>query len=367
MIALGHSNTNMDQEIAKEIEGVDLVINGYKNQYFWNGRSMIDELSVISNLTTQTQQSGKEVPVFQSVAYGKYLGKLKIKFDANGNLEDVQISPILLDETIPQDPDSVALVQKYSNDVAARSTEVVGNTAVVLDGDACATEECNLGNLIADAMVYYHALGFEGERWTDAPIAMIHSGAIADSIAPGNRPAAVTRGDLMSALPTESNVALVTVSGTVLNQILEHAVADYSIRNPTGQFLHFSGVRVVYDLAQEPGSRVVSAVVRCHNCYLPTFYVIDSWRDYPILMPAALANSEYGFEMLRGQPRVDFEYDELTSVAEFIRLRSPVYPEVSGRISLLNIDSLDDASVSLTSTCTMTFLAAISASFSLVQ
>ncbi|XP_061719225.1 uncharacterized protein LOC133526563 [Cydia pomonella] len=336
VIALGHSDTNIAQEIARDVEGVDLVINGYRNQYLWSGKSTTGELEILRQSASQTQESGKVVPVLESVAYDKYLGRVNIQFDENGNIEDVQINPILLDKSIPQDSESIEIINKYSDEVMALNNEVVGNTAVVLDGDSCATEECNFGNLIADAMVYYHALRFEGERWTDAPIAIIHSGAIDDSIAPANRPAAVTRGDLMSALPTESNVVLMEINGTVFNQMLEQSVAEYSLRNPTGAFLHFSGVRVVYDLSKEPGSRVVSAVVRCHNCYLPTFYIIEDFRTYPILMPAALARGEYGYDMLQNPPLDMYEHDELTTVAEYIRLRSPVYPEVAGRIRLLN-------------------------------
>ncbi|XP_047991995.1 protein 5NUC-like isoform X5 [Leguminivora glycinivorella] len=367
IIALGHSDTDIAQEIARDIEGVDLVINGYRNQYLWSGKSITGELEVLRESTSQTQESGKVVPLLQSVAYDKYLGRINIKFDENGDIEDIKINPILLDKSIPQDSEIVDIINKYSNEVIALNNEVVGNTAVVLDGDSCATEECNLGNLIADAMVYYHALRFEGERWTDAPIAIIHSGAIQDSIAPANRPAAVTRGDLMSALPTESNVVLMEINGTVFNQMLEHAVADYSLRNPSGAFLHFSGVRVVYDFSKEPGSRVVSAVVRCHNCYLPTFYVIEGFRTYPVLMPRALADGEFGYDMLRNPPLDMYEHDELTAVAEYIRLRSPVYPEVAGRIRLLNVDAIDDAAFSLTSCSAITFIAAVTASFPFMQ
>ena len=48
------------------------------------------------------QASGKRVPVVQAYAYGKYMGKLKMTFDDNGEATAWSGAPILLDSSIQQ-------------------------------------------------------------------------------------------------------------------------------------------------------------------------------------------------------------------------------------------------------------------------
>ena len=48
------------------------------------------------------QPSGRQVPVVQAYAFGKYLGNLKVTFDDNGEVVATSGQPILLDSKIPQ-------------------------------------------------------------------------------------------------------------------------------------------------------------------------------------------------------------------------------------------------------------------------
>ncbi|XP_049706544.2 protein 5NUC isoform X1 [Helicoverpa armigera] len=337
IIALGHSATAKHLDIAKEVAGVDMVITGTKNIYYMTGQTVTDfhEPVII------TQQSGKQVPVIPSTAYNKYLGSIRAQFDENGELLSYNVDPILLDSSVPQDPAAVQMLNSYASDVVSRNTEVIGNTSVVLDGETCHKEECNYGNLIADAVSYYYAMRYEGDRWTDAPITIIQSGAIAGSIAPANRPADITRADLLPTLPLESNIVKVTMSPSILRRVLEQSVYNYNEPDFKGQLLQFSGVRAVYDLARAPGSRLVSAVVRCWNCYVPEYYEIEDNRSYTVLMPAAVANGDFGFSMLNGLYRNELAYDEVTCLEEYVKLRSPLYPEVAGRIVLQNVGATE--------------------------
>ncbi|XP_059057792.1 uncharacterized protein LOC131851320 [Achroia grisella] len=331
IIALGHSNSEVDIEIAKEVEGIDIVIGGRKNIFYWNGntaQTSIEEPVVV------TQNSGKKVLVVKSSAYNRYLGNLNIKFDENGNIIEYNTKPILLDETVPQDPEYLRIVNKYSEEITSTSEEIVGQTSVVLDGDSCRVEECNFGNLVTDAIMYYYAVKFEGNQWTDAPIAIINGATISSSISPSNRPASITKGDILAALPVESDLAVVTINGEILNELLEYAVTDYNFYNPSNGFIQSSGVRVVYNLERSVGSRIVSAVVRCAACSVPQFQVIDNSKAYKVIVPTSLLDSHYGFDRFQGQPTVNLEYDILTCLTYYLSLRTPVYPEVSGRIVL---------------------------------
>ncbi|KPJ15628.1 Protein 5NUC [Papilio machaon] len=352
VIALGHANIDKVTEIAAEVDGIDLIINGYKNVYGSNGntKNLQDE---VENVITVTQQSGKKVPIVQSFAYNKNLGKVLAKFNSNGELSDYQAEQMPLDFSVPQDTNALAIMKTYMADIDLLSQEVIGSTAVVLDGDTCKAEECNFGNLITDSMMYYYSIRHQGDRWTDAPIAMIHSSAITTSIAPQNRPAAVTKRALLSAIQSEGNLVAVTMTGTVLKQVLEHSVADYRSINPSGRFLQYSGIRVTYDIANAPGSRIVDAVVRCGACSIPEFQAINDSTEYSILMPLSLANGAEGYSMLIGLPRRFLDFDEAFGAEKYIAQRSPVYPEVSGRIVLLNPEKASSSAPTIGTSITL--------------
>lgn len=119
---------------------------------------------------------GRQVPVVQAYAYGKYLGYLNVTFDPEGNVVNSTGNPILLNSSIPQgrtsnrtwwflqlclnqtcfpDPDVLAEVEQWKKNLANYSSQLVGKTLVFLDGtnQMCRFGECNLGNLICDAMV----------------------------------------------------------------------------------------------------------------------------------------------------------------------------------------------------------------------
>lgn len=45
---------------------------------------------------------GKNIPVVQAYAFGKYLGYLKVTFDEAGKVIKAAGNPILLDSSVPQ-------------------------------------------------------------------------------------------------------------------------------------------------------------------------------------------------------------------------------------------------------------------------
>lgn len=70
------------------------------------------------------------------------------------------------------------LLDTFRPNITAKGKQVIGHTKVHLEGGSiCRLRECNLGNLIADSMVYSRMLENKGgEYWTDAAIALIAGG-----------------------------------------------------------------------------------------------------------------------------------------------------------------------------------------------
>lgn len=357
IIGLGHSGYLRDLEIAKEIDGLNLVIGGHSNTFLWNGTSPDSEKIQGPYPTYVTQASGKQVPVVQAYAYTKYLGKLHMLFNSKGDLISADGIPILLDKTIPQDPDVLEIVKRYSSDILNYTEEVIGTTAVGLDGLSCQQQECNMGNLIADAMVYYYANEYNSsEHWTDAPIALIQGGGIRSSITQKVLPITITKGALMGVLPFEGGLVVVTMSGRILLQMLEHSIENYSELDYPGEFLQVSGLKVTYNLKNPIGFQVVEVEARCWNCSIPEFRKVTQSEMYNVIMPYFLSSGGDGYSMLQSLPTRSLNYSELTCTMQYIKQHSPIFPQLENRVTILKQSSSTGFRINISKTLILSVL-----------
>lgn len=343
IIALGHSGYAKDLEIAKEVEGLDLVIGGHSNTFLWNGTVPDIEESQDSYPTYVVQASGRSVPVVQAYAYTKYFGKLLLTFDSNGEVIEADGLPILLDVTVPQDSYVLSIIEKYRSSILLSTEDVIGSTSVVLDNN-CGQTECNLGNLITDAMVYYYAQNYVGEHWTDAPIAIMQAGGIRTSIAHATLPTNITYGDLLGVMPFEGNLTTIAMNGTVLLMMLEHSVGNFESIDMPGEFLQFSGLKVVYNVSKPAGSRVVIAKARCWACDVPKYMKVEKKDIYKVIVPGFVANGGDGYSMLKEFNPIHLGYSELACTKYYVDHLSPVYPEIAERITILSSNKQKNSS-----------------------
>lgn len=250
-----------------------------------------------------------------------------IKFDG---------TPLLLNAAIPRDPEFLQLLEIYRPGILALEQEIVGHTKVFLDGD-CRQKECNLGNFIADSLVDYNAIHYtENEFWTDAAIGFFQSGGIRTSIEL-NLDGSITMADVHTLLPFENNIVLIEVTGQQLWDALEHSVFRAGQDGgPAGEFMQYSGIEVTYDYSKPSGQRVVSALALCAQCLVPVLEPIDLTKEYKILTVSFISTGGDGYEMLAGNLVKDLGVSEIEVFIEFLKKRSPIYPSVEWRITILN-------------------------------
>ncbi|KAM8711591.1 hypothetical protein ACLKA7_012156 [Drosophila subpalustris] len=340
IIALGHSGYQKDQEIARDCPEVDIVIGGHSHTFLDSSQPVADKDDTNPEAvrgpypTTVVQPSGKKVPVVQAYAYTKYLGKLHVQFDSEGNLIEFDGTPILLNASVAQEQDLLDLLDVYRPNITALEQTIVGYTKVTLEGgNICRLRECNLGNLVADSMVHTRVLEDKsGSYWTDAPIALIQGGGIRASI-DKNSNGSITGSDILTVLPFENNLYITRISGKTLRNALERSA---SIRNQdsNGGFLQFAGIRVEYDYDMEEGHRVVSALVRCAECNVPSYSHLNESAYYKVIVNEFLLNGGDGYSVKEEHE----PYSELLvkndqfALGQYLEARHYVYPENEGRI-----------------------------------
>lgn len=336
IIALGHSGYQKDQDIALHCPDVDIVIGGHTHTFLYNGKQPDAERIDGPYPTKIKQPSGKEVPVVQAYAYTKYLGKLHVQFDEDGNLIEFDGLPILLNASVPAEDDVLQLLEVYRPNITALEQSVIGHTKVYLEGSAavCRFRECNMGNLITDSMIYARVLeGLGGHYWTDAGIAFLGGGGIRSSI-DKRSDGSITENDLLSVLPFDNDIYMAKVQGQIIQSMLEHS-ASLRDKDSNGGFLQMSGIKAVYDYNMEDGKRVVSVEARCVECEIPEYLPLDLNKMYNILVPEFLLNGGDGYEFPTGTESQRLQKDDKEILMQFLMQRDIVYPEVEGRLTII--------------------------------
>ncbi|KAH8373050.1 hypothetical protein KR009_011034, partial [Drosophila setifemur] len=341
IIALGHSGYAKDLEIAKNCPEVDLVIGGHTNTFLYTGSQPDAEHIDGPYPTVVKQKSGKAVPVVQAYAYTKYLGKLHVQFDAEGNLILWDGAPILLNASVAQEQDLLDLLEVYRPNVTQLEKAVVGHTKVYLEGrkQICRAEECNLGNLVADAMVFSRMMEEQGgDFWTDAAISLMQGGGIRSSIEKRSD-GSITDSDILSVLPWGNDLFMTTITGKSLRQALEHG-ASLIGKDSDGGFLQVSGIHVIINRNKPEGQRVVSVQVRCAACQVPSYSSLNDSADYNVVVGEFLLDGGDGHKIRDSfHTPQRLQTNDKEAVALYLKEREYVYSELEGRITFVNSSS----------------------------
>ncbi|XP_077588046.1 5'-nucleotidase [Stigmatopora nigra] len=337
IIALGHSGFDVDKKIAKRVRGIDVVIGGHTNTFLYTGPAPSTEVPAGPYPFMVRSDDGRNVPVVQAYAFGKYLGYLKVTFDQDGNVVKALGNPILLDSSIPQDPNVLAEVEKWKEQLSQYSKQYVGQTLVYLNGsfEECRFRECNLGNLICDAMVNHNLKDSDELQWNHVASCILNSGAIRTAIDEQYKNGTITMEEILTVLPFQQTMDLIQIKGSTLKKAFEHSVHRYGGMH--GEFLQVSGIHVEYDLSKPMNHRVASLSLLCTECRVPKYELLNLEKMYTVVMPSYLVGGGDGYTMLKEEKLKHNTGDmDVSVVSKYISVMKRVYPAVEGRIKFKN-------------------------------
>ncbi|MBW03841.1 5'-nucleotidase, partial [Eschrichtius robustus] len=260
-----------------------------------------------------TSDDGRQVPVVQACAFGKYLGYLKVEFDEKGNVVTSHGNPILLNSSILEDPSIKADINKWRIKLDNYSSQELGKTVVYLDGttQSCRFRECNMGNLICDAVINNNLRHPDEMSWNHVSMCILNGGGIRSPIDERNNGE-----DKIANLGTSLAVQCV-----------------YRYGQSTGEFLQVGGIHVVYDLSRNPGDRVVRLEVLCTQCRVPSYEPLRMDEVYKVILPSFLASGGDGFRMIKDEVlKHDSGDQDINVVSGYILKMRVIYPAVEGRI-----------------------------------
>lgn len=201
IIALTHMREPNDNKLAEELgsDMVDLILGGHDHYY---AHSVINGVHVL--------RSGSD---FKQLSYIE----LRRADPESGRRWDVDIWRRDIVRAVPEDADTVELVEKLTAKLKKSLERPIGWTAAPLDGrfTTVRTKESNLGNFVCDLMRHYYG----------AECAIMAAGTIrGDQVyAPGP----VRLKDVTDCFPFEDPLVVIKVTGKGIWDALENGVSLY--------------------------------------------------------------------------------------------------------------------------------------------
>jgi 5'-nucleotidase/UDP-sugar diphosphatase len=318
IILLSHIGYTVDQQVAAALPLVDVIVGGHSHSLLSNTA----EGAVGPYPTMVANPDGIEVPVVQANQYGKYLGDIAITWDDNGVVTKAEGEPFLIDATVIGNDDFKGQLAELAAPIEEAMAEVIGTTTADIDGsrESCRTMECQMGNLVAEAML---------DRAADqgATIAIQNGGGLRASIDAGD----ITKGEVITVLPFSNTLATVQISGGDVIEALENGVSD--IENGAGRFPQVAGLKYAYTITTPAGSRISDVMVKGEG---DTWVPIDEEATYTVVTNNYTRGGGDGYETFAsGDNPYDFGPPLEEVLAGYIaELGGEYTPFTDGRITM---------------------------------
>nr|WP_246101929.1 5'-nucleotidase C-terminal domain-containing protein [Methylobacterium terricola] len=287
-----------EQALAPLLRNVDVLIGGGSHTLLADSDDRLQPGDVPGGAYPQlfTNASGQTLALVNTASEYSYLGRLTVTFDDQGNIIRDSITP-QTSGAIPVNGDSIArtwgstdlafapgtkgyLVKEMiegldvNNDgiqetagvadvIRQQDGNILGRTSVYLEGrrGEVRTEETNLGDLSADANLWY-AKQYD----SSVAVSIKNGGGLRDSIGsfstagggtaelpPAANPSAgkqagdISQLDVTNSLRFNNALAVTTVSALEMKRILEHAVSASTAGATPGQFPQIGGLSFSFD------------------------------------------------------------------------------------------------------------------------
>ncbi|MDE2746661.1 MAG: bifunctional metallophosphatase/5'-nucleotidase [Chloroflexota bacterium] len=297
IILLAHmQQIEIELQLAGRLRHVDIIVAGGSNTLLADETDRLrpGDRAIGQYPLHMTSASGEPMLLVNTDADYRYLGRLIVRFDGQGRILRQSIDPSVSGIYATDEAGRAAtatgpigavsqIVEALRSKIRDRDGEVVARTGVYLAGRRgdVRTQETNLGNLVADAML-----------WTAQQIdprvavALKNSGGIRDHIghvsqppgttradqivysppagnpASGKRDGEITRFDIESVLRFNNGLVIVPLTARELVTLMEHAIGFDGVGStPDGRFPQVAGMRFSFDPGRPPGERIQSLAV----------------------------------------------------------------------------------------------------------
>ena len=316
IIALTHIGYPRERDVIAKIPGVDVVVGGHSHSLL----SKTDPKAEGPYPTMVDNPDGYKVPVVQAASYSKYLGEIKIVFDDNGVVKEATGDPIYLDKSVTPDAAVLARIKELGAPIEALKAQEVSETTKAVDGsrDNCRARECEMGNLVSDAIL-------DRVKGQGVQIVFQNGGGLRASIDQG----VVTMGEVLTVLPFQNTLSTFEISGKDVVAALENGASQ--LEEGGGRFAQVAGLKYSFDKSAPVNSRISAVEVMDAGAWKP----IDPEKTYLAATNnfVRLGGDGYKIFATDGQNAYDYGPGLEQVLADYLAANRPYTPKLDGRIT----------------------------------
>lgn len=290
IVLLTHIGYEEEQELARTLHNVDIIVGGHSHTLL--GTTIAPGWPMPRGpypTVVDNPDKGKTL-VVSSWEGGKVLGRIQVTFDSRGHVKKWSTTqPILVDETIPEDPSLKALVEAFQKPIAQQRDRKIAVAAQPLRG-------AELGRIIADAMAAATAQ-------QNVVAALMNTGGVRAALEPGD----ITFGAAISVQPFNNTLVVMDLTGAQLKDTLE-------IR----QVWTSTALRYNFDAAKPQGSRVSGLTLNGKE--------LDPAATYRITVNNFMAGGGDDFITLKNSTgyRIDTGLLDIDAFLDYLTAHSPI-------------------------------------------
>lgn len=285
------------QEIAHEVEGIDIMFGGHMHKGF----------------AQPWEDPDTHTLVFQGYAYGSNVGHVIIKLDKETKTISGYESPainegvlvtLFEDEFIPDEVigDTILVMQKIAE---AGMDVIIGEASMNITKMGTGTQNL-IGNLVCEAMKDY----------TEADFSFMNLGGIRDELLAGQ----ISYRNVFSVMPFDNQIALIEVDGRFLKEIIETRVSG------SRHGLRTAGIKVIINRKRENFNRISNLLIGGEPWQADKIYKIAT-SDF-------LLQGNAGLALLTKVPEskiTRYEQGLRDVIVEYIKNNSPVSAVIDDR------------------------------------
>ncbi len=316
IVVLSHSGYAAEQRIAAEVSGIDVIVGGHSHTYLSN----VSDRAAGPYPTWVEAPDGNRVAIVQAYAFGKYLGELNVTWDDNGIVTAATGEPTTIDGQVAEDGALKARITELAGPLEEIRQRVVAEAAAVIDGNRenCRVRECEMGNLVADAMLARVA----GQGIT---IAFANGGGLRASVDAGP----VTMGEVLTVLPFQNTLSTFKLTGADVIVALENGVSQ--VEEIKGRFAQVAGLKYAWSRVAAPNSgRILAVLVRSGDSWVP----IDPGKVYGVVANNYIRGGGDGYVVFAESAIDPYDFGPSLEdvVAEYLAAGGAYQPYLDGRI-----------------------------------
>lgn len=316
IIAVTHEGLPKDMELASKVSGIDVIVGGHSH-------------TLLSNVAKRAEgpypvmvknPDGKDVPIVQAYAYSKYVGDIEITWNDNGDVIAAKGEPILLDKNVAMDEGFKKRVAELGAPIEELKAKVIGGLTADVDGmrESCRTGECQMGNLVADAVL---------DRVKSQGVSLViqNGGGLRASLQKGE----VTMGDVLTVLPFQNTVATFQLKGADVIAALENGVSN--VEEVKGKFPQVAGMKYSWTRSKPAGSRILSVEVMKDGKWT----ALDKEAVYGVATNNYMRSGGDGYKIFKtnGMKAYDYGPGLEQVLADYISKTPDYQPGLDGRIT----------------------------------